>query len=383
MIKKDQHLELLKELISIKSLSGHEDKLGERVDSWFKKRGIKTIKQGSNVVVYFKGRLRNKVFIFNSHLDTVGPGEKKWRYGPWNPTMEGKRLIGLGASDMKAGLVASMFLAAQWVKEKPPADAFFTYVVREELDGLGTASFADWFKSKGYLKKYQDKAAIFTEPTNLKEIEHGHRGNLFVKAITCGDSGHSSRPGQIKTHAVKKMIEFSRLLAKACQKWNVKHKSRYFKPAITLGEFTSIKAGVVVDKDKIVVESPNKFPSSCEATFDVRTVASFHSQALKEIKRVGQKMGVKVTLECPDGPAGFTDPEEKIVEVAKKEIKNPELTTSQGSADLGFLTKIGVKAIIFGPGESKQAHQADEYCYPEQIPQAVRIYKKIFEEWSR
>src|SRR3990167_7352058 len=118
-------------------------------------------------------------------MDTVYSGSLPWRYGPWTAHKDGDKMIGLGASDMKGGLAASMLLAeAMAANGKPPVDMWFTYVVKEEVDGSGTESFADWFKKKGYVGRYRDMAAIFTEPTGLVEIEHGHRGNMFIRAET-------------------------------------------------------------------------------------------------------------------------------------------------------------------------------------------------------
>lgn len=59
------------------------------------------------------------------------------------------------------------------------------------------------------------------------------------------------------------------------------------------------------------------------------------------------------------------------------------LEVSQGAADLGFLSIKGVNAVILGPGEKDQAHKEDEYCYYEQVKEAVEVYGKIVETWVR
>ena len=261
-------------------------------------------------------------------------------------------------------------------------------MTREEVDGSGTDSFARWFSQNKYNIQYKDKAGIFTEPTGLKEIEHGHRGNLFLIAQAEGESGHSSRPGDIKgTLAVKQMFNFSQSFQEQVKLWNEKYQSKYFNPAITLGELTSIQAGVnVVTKNGlpvIVPASPNKFPSLCVATFDLRTTPEFHAAALKKVEDLAKKEGIKVDLLYPEAPAGFTDPQEKIIEITKSKVPDAILKVSQGSADLGFLTGLGIKAIIFGPGEKLQAHKTNEYCYPVKIPQAVDLYQAIVESWAK
>lgn len=381
------HLGLLTKLIAIESYSGNEGLLKKFIEEWFKKRGIKSQSQGSNLLVCVKGTDHGRAFIFNSHMDTVSKGDREWKYGHINPKLISDKLIGLGASDMKSGIASSMLLAGEVYENiTPPVDIWFTYVVKEEIDGSGTQSFTGWFKKEGYDKKYKDMACIFTEPTSLKEIEYGHRGNLFLKAESVGDSGHASKPNLIKKHAVREMIKFSDALKQAFESWKNEFGDNIFEPP-TVGELTSIQSGITAKKVngsiQVQVESPNKFPSSCVASFDIRTTPKFHKVAYEKIVNLGEKMGVKVSHQFSPSPAGFTDPREKIVKVAQKVLKKSKLSVSKGSADLGFLTELGVKAIILGPGEKDQAHKTNEFCYLEQIPQAVEIYKKIVENWAK
>lgn len=368
---------LLNQLVEIKSYSGQENNLKNYIKDWFKERDIQSFEQGENLIVHLQGVDNSRAFILNSHMDTVSAGdENKWKYGPWSPTMEDGKLLGLGASDMKAGLAASMLLAEKFSKKKPAVDLWFTYVVNEEVDGSGTKDFADWFSNSDVFKQnYKDLAAIFTEPTNLREIEHGHRGNIFIQVETIGDSGHASEPNKIKKHSVRQMIKFADTLQQEFLRWRVDFDDNIFEPP-SVGEMTSIQAGMTP-------QSPNKFPSNCIATFDIRTTPKFHNIAMEKIINLGNKIGANVSYFCDPAPAGFTNPNERIIKISQNILPNSLLTVSQASADLGFLTTHGVKAIILGPGEKDQAHMVNEFCYPDQISQAVEIYQKIIEDWSK
>jgi acetylornithine deacetylase/succinyl-diaminopimelate desuccinylase-like protein len=373
---------LIKDLVSIKSLSGEETEIRGFIGNWFKEREIDSFTQDGNLIVHFEGRDRSKAFIFNSHMDTVSAGDMPWKYGAWTPTMEGTEIVGLGASDMKSGLASSLLLAQKIAGSgKPPVDMWFTYVVNEELDGSGTESFAKWFQEKGHVKKYKDMAAIFTEPTNLSEIEHGHRGNLFLKAEAVGGSGHASKPEKLKVHSVRRLIEFADALQDEFEKWKKEFSGTKFAPP-TVGEMTSIQAGVAIKNGVITVDSPNKFPSVTVATFDVRTTPDFHKVAFSRIKTLGKTHKIKVEYAFPPAPAGYTDPKEKIIRVTRNLLPKTKLTVSKGSADLGFLSMQGVKAIIFGPGYKDQAHKVNEHADITKIPQAVDIYSQIIEAWT-
>ncbi len=374
------HEQLLKNLVRIKSYSGEEGGIRDYVQGWLEERLIKVDAQGGDLVVHLEGRDKTRAFIFNSHMDTVSAGDQKWKYGPWTPTREDGKLIGLGASDMKAGLTASLLLAEKTFRSGiPPVDMWFTYVVNEEVDGAGTKSFMDWFKDQGYLLRYMDMAAIFTEPTGLTELEHGHRGNIFLRVKTTGDSGHASRPNAIKKHAVREMIAFADALKVQMEKWRGEFPSNIFTPPSD-GEMTSIHAGVV--PGTLRAASPNKFPSECMATFDIRTTPEFHAVAGERLQELGARLGATIEQEADPAPAGYTDPSERIMQISSKAMGGAKLTVSQGSADLGFLTAHGIKAVIFGPGEKDQAHKTDEYCYPAKIPTAVDIYQAVVNAWA-
>jgi acetylornithine deacetylase len=389
-----EHEQLLKNLVEIKSYSGEEANIRHYIQAWFKERKIESSIQDGNLIVHFEGKDRTKAFIFNSHMDTVSKGEKPWKNDPWTPLKAGSKLFGLGTSDMKAGLTASMLLAEQIDKlGKPPVDIWFTYVTNEEVDGSGTMEFANWFNKSGYTKKYREVAGIFTEPTSLTEVEYGHRGNYFLEVKTTGPSGHASRPWELEgTTAVRKMIKFADAFQDEVHQWNQEFPSEHFTKTITLGEMTSIRANVVTIKKQdetgkelleVQAGSPNKFADTCIATFDLRTTPDGHDIVYERVKKLGQKLGVEVGLLYPAAPAGFTDPSEKIVQISKSMLGERKVVISLASADLGFLSLQGIKAVILGPGERNQCHMTNEYCYPEQIPQAVEIYKAIIEAWAK
>lgn len=376
--------ELLFNLIKLRSYSGEEAEIANYICRYFEVLGVKVCKHEGNLYIQIVGQDRSKAFIFNSHMDTVNAGdEHAWKFGSCNPTLDNGMVVGLGASDMKSGLAASMLLATKYISEKPLVDMWFTYVVKEEEDGSGSKNFAKWFESEGFMKTYKDVAAIFTEPTNMVEIEYGHRGNIFLKAVSTGDTGHASRPKANKKHAVLEMVNFANKLEEQVGIWAKEYEGGVFDPP-TVAVLTSIQAGVVVKNNEVVTGSVNKFPGSCMATFDLRTVPGFHEIAFQKIVKLGEEMGVLVTYLYDPAPSGLTEIKERIVQAASEVIgEKVKLVITQGAADMGFLCQIGVKAIIYGPGLREQCHQTNEQAPLSQIDEAVEIYHKIVTNWSK
>jgi len=137
-----------------------------------------------NVIGRLKGVGGGRSLLFSSHADTAvaAPG---WTRDPWKPTVEGDRLYGLGAYDMKGGLAASI-MAVRCVQELGvhlAGDVLLESVVDEEFGGAnGTLA--------GRVSGFHADAAIIPEPTNLA-ICPASRGGALWRVTFSGTSGLS------------------------------------------------------------------------------------------------------------------------------------------------------------------------------------------------
>ena len=132
MIPKTEVTELLQQLVAIKSEYFHEDDIMDFAADWLRRHGLPaqlhqyhdakvTNFHGKNVFSLLPGSLPGPVICLNGHLDTVQ------RCGGWTRDpygeLDGDRLYGGGALDMKSGVAGHMYLI-QYFAEHP-----------EELDG--------------------------------------------------------------------------------------------------------------------------------------------------------------------------------------------------------------------------------------------------------
>src|SRR3954447_3362109 len=75
----------------------------------------------------------------NGHVDVVWEGSEPWRLGPRSGAIEGGRLHGRGAVDMKGPLIAALHaLAALRKAGTPTPEVILMAVASEEDGGLGT-----------------------------------------------------------------------------------------------------------------------------------------------------------------------------------------------------------------------------------------------------
>lgn len=365
-------MNLLQKLVQIKSISGQEERLASFIMDYCRGNNISAQMQSDNVVIYIKGEDQSKALIFNAHLDTVSAGDlSKWRYPPYGNSagkiINGK-LYGLGASDDKGG-IAAMLEVAKNIKN-PPLDLWFVFVTNEETDGSGTAKFLTNFTNSKYFKRYQKIAAVIGEPTDLKSIEIGHRGNAFIKLETTGVSGHAAREYQENDLAVEKMMESVSILKETFVSWRKKYKNPILGvPAMNISSFNTANQTV------------NRIPSSCTVTLDIRTTPRLHEKLTDLINKVVGN-GIKISHIEETRPPGYTSTKSAIVRACKQVSPVLSLTISMGSTDLSQFTQMGIEAVNLGPGDKDVIHKENEFIEVSKVLKCVKLYKKIIEVYS-
>ena len=116
-VQRDDVAELLSQLVAIDSVNPSlvpgargEGPIADFVAGWLIEHGIdatviEVLPGRPNVVARIPGRSGGRSLMLNAHMDTVGVAGMD---NPFLPRIEGDRLFGRGAYDMKAGLAAIM-----------------------------------------------------------------------------------------------------------------------------------------------------------------------------------------------------------------------------------------------------------------------------------
>lgn len=360
-------VDILKKLVQIKSLSKNEGNLAQYIFDFGKENNLDVERQDGNIIYKFQKGC-SKCIILNAHMDTVKPGDiNLWQYPPFGENagvVENGKLYGLGASDDKAGIASYLKLALLLKSKKNTIDVFIVFVINEEIDGSGSNSFVSYF-TRNYKHHYKEVSAIIAEPTNLKTMEIGHRGNYFIKLVTNGDSGHGSQPQLIKIHAIDEMTKVITIMKKTAVELAVKYKDNI------LGIPTFSLTGIYSSET-----SPNKIPPICSSTWDIRTTPKLHNKILKILSK---KLRDTAAIELIATPVsyGLTSPNEDVISVIKNFVPSVDVRISPGSNDICFFTQAGIPAVTFGPGNKETIHKENEFVDIENIDKAVEVYKKI------
>jgi acetylornithine deacetylase len=146
------------------------------------------------VIVRATGSGGGKALLLCGHLDTVNV---EGMTDPHKARVDGDRLYGRGAYDMKAGVAAALIAAREAKRAGLAGDVIVAAVADEEQASLGVQEA---------LRAVKADAAIVTEPTEL-ELVVAHKGFVWSELEVTGRAAHGSRP-HLGVDAIVKMGSF-------------------------------------------------------------------------------------------------------------------------------------------------------------------------------
>ena len=273
--------------------------------------------------------------VLAGHLDTVPEPE-----GGIEVRVDGDRVYGRGASDMKAGdaLMLALLEGVAW--EEARFEPAFVFYEREEgpyaENGL-EAVFAGcpWVLDAGL--------ALVPEPTSAA-LEVGCVGTSQVEVTFSGRSAHAARPWQGE-NALTKAGEFLTTL----------HERQAEKVVVEGLPFYEVLTPTVARGGR----ANNVVPDSFVINVNYRFAPG---KELEDVKRLfGELAGDSATFEvvdfAPSGPVNLENPLlQELIETGL------EVRPKQAWTDVARFSERGVAAANFGPGLPSQAHQKGEYA---------------------
>jgi acetylornithine deacetylase len=195
-----QAVELLSELVGIDSVNpglvegaAGETAIVERLRSRLERSGFATRvlcpvdrPDRPSLVAVGPGPDDAPTVVLNGHLDTVGVAGMA---DPFSPSVDGNRLAGRGAADMKGGVAAMVVAAEQLVADGARVRPVLALVADEEDASLGSETVIAALAGLGI----RPAACLVAEPTGL-ELCRSLRGFGVVTVTFPGRAAHSSQP---------------------------------------------------------------------------------------------------------------------------------------------------------------------------------------------
>jgi acetylornithine deacetylase len=320
-------------------------------------------------------RAETAALVLNGHIDVVPPGEReRWLTDPFEGGIRDGSLHGRGSCDMKGGLAAAAIAvkAAMRLGVEPGRNILFQSVVGEETGGLGTLAAIE--------RGYRADAAVITEPTGL-ELCPVQAGALSFRLHVRGRAAH----GAMRASGVSAIEKFWPLWEELSSLEKDRHAgfrhALYPEDALvaplSIGKIASGNWPSTVPEELYAEGRFGIFPGEdCPSAR-----ASFEARVRKAESRDDWLSANPVGIEWFEGQfePGETPLDSPIVgqlSDCHRETFGREPRThgvSYGS-DLRLFTRYaGMPAVLYGPGDVRLAHAANEKVPLDELVAAAEV----------
>ncbi len=332
---------------------------------------------------------------FNSHHDVVEVGHG-WTRDPFGGALEGDRIYGRGACDMKGGLAASVIAAEAFLAATPDwrGSIEISATADEESGGYGGVAY---LAERGYFAPEKVQHVIIPEPLHKDRICLGHRGVWWAEVETYGRIAHGSMPflGDSAIRHMGAVLEeiehhLYPLLAKRTTAMPVvppqARQSTLNINSIHGGEpeppegYTGLPAPCVADRCRIILdrrflieEAVDEVKAELRAVLD--RVQGRRPGFAYTIRDLFEVQPTQTSRDAPIVRSTAAAIERVLGQVA-------DYVVSPGTYDQKHIDRIGrlKNCIAYGPGLLHLAHQPDEWVGVQDMADSAKVMALVLQD---
>jgi acetylornithine deacetylase len=388
----------LRALVRIRSITGSEEAIQDEMEGLFREIGLETSRIETDpvafasdpdwpgaemprtslpVVVGRLGRPGGRRLLLVGHVDVVPPGDlATWTTDPWAADVRDGRVYGRGACDMKGGVVAILAalraLAATGATTSFDGEVVAVSVPSEEDGGQGMLA--------AIRAGIVGDAAVITEPTGL-DVVVAHAGAITFRLIVPGRAAHAS----VRREGVSALDNLYTLI-RALEADEAARNAAETDPLMTVlglpyptiigkvegGEWASTVLDRVVVEGRYGVKLGQTWR---DAEADLRACIEAACAADPFLRE--HPVGLELTggrFSSSSVPADHALPVSLAAAADATLGRRPALLGEPYGADMRLLVNEGATpTVIFGPGDVKVAHSANEYVSLAEVADCARV----------
>ncbi len=376
-IDREEAIRILKELLRIPSVNGENDErnIARFVYQYLLSCGIEATihpidDKHANVVATMEGKNQNGIILLNGHMDTVPYGNlSEWNTDPEKPVEKEDRIYARGASDMKSGLAAMlyMFYYMKETNRKPQHTIRFIATCDEEKGGLGAQKIIE---EAGIPK--DTKLLLIGEPTNC-DLGVAQKGCIWLNLVVNGKISHGAYPEE-GINAIDCGYEVLMELKAFIQTFTHSILQK------ATAQITKVNGGI----------APNMTPDRCEFLMDIRTVPSLSRQTIcNKLMAICEKYIAKHRGELSISYDIINDRKAIEVDVMHPWVSKFRTVLSEKQdvvkniginyfTDASILVKnhADIPVLLFGPGNPSMCHKANEYVEIDRYIATIEVFLK-------
>jgi acetylornithine deacetylase len=315
--------------------------------------------------------------VLSGHLDVVPPGDPAtWSADPWGGEVRDGALYGRGACDMKGGvasiLAAVRALAAAGDLDRLAGELIVALVPSEEDGGQGTLA--------AIRAGVRGDFAVITEPTSL-DVVVAHAGAITFRLTVPGRAAHASQRRE-GVSALDKLF----VLTAALEADEARRNAAETDPLMTAlglpyptilgivsgGEWASTVLDRVTADGRYGVRLGQ---TEADAEAELRAciaAASAADEFLRDhpatVEITGGRFGSARVPSDHRLPMGLADAAEAVTG------RRPAMIGEPYGADMRLFVNVAdTPCVMFGPGDVKVAHSADEHVPLDQVEACAEV----------
>ena len=377
---RDETIDMLKTLVSFDTTSYRSNlELIDYVYEYLKGHGVEAMldfnKERTKANLYaIVGPRGRGGFALSGHTDVVPVEGQDWTVDPWRMAEKNSLLYGRGATDMKGFIAVVLAAVPEMLSADISKPIHLCLSYDEEVGCIGVQSLLE------YLSVQNDppQACFVGEPTEM-QVVIGHKGNLATQCRVKGHACHSSLAPQ-GVNAVEfaaKVITYLSGMGRRKQldgpfdnDFDVPH--------------STVHTGVINGGTQL-----NIVPEECEFLFEFRNLPVDDPAAMLDEVQTFAREKLEPVMKQVDPETGFlfqqkscypgldTAEDADIVGLARLFSGCTGTRKVAFGTEAGGFDRIGIPAVVCGPGSIQQAHKPDEYIHKSQLAACEGFVHKL------
>jgi succinyl-diaminopimelate desuccinylase len=293
--------------------------------------------------------------LLTGHMDIVPAGDPAaWPYPPFGGVIEGGRIWGRGAVDMKGPLAAMVGALSRLRGGRLAGSVRFLAVVQEEVGGLGSRYAASRLTSH---------VALLGEPSRL-HLMRGHRGRTEVWADFEGEQAHAAL-----ARGVNPLYAMARFLE-------------------ALSSLRLPQVQITPTRVESDPPASNVVPAVARVVLDLRHEPGADlAQALDRLRALGGEASIyipeeemssgSVRLRYPRHVPAYWLDDRELLGRALELLGQTEAELWAFTTDAPYLAQAGIPVLGYGPGDPALAHTVFEHLELDELERAVEGYVRL------
>ena len=313
-----------------------------------------------------------RTLVFAGHTDVVPTGPlEQWSSDPFVPSHRDGKLYGRGAADMKTSIAAFTVAVEEFLAKHPDPKLGVALLLTSDEEGPsvdGTVVVCEKLRERGEKLDY----CIVGEPTSVERlgdmIKNGRRGSLTGKLTVKGIQAHIAYP-QLGLNPIHKALPALDELART--EWD--RGNDFFPP--TSFQISNMHGGT---------GAGNIIPNRVVIDFNFRFASVSTAEQLQQrVHAILDSHGLDYELQWTVGGQPFLTTPGELVGAVQAAIRgvtglDTELSTTGGTSDGRFISRICPQVIEFGPINAS-IHKIDEHVRVADLEPLKDIYGGVLE----